>query len=291
MESQHIFIDKCIYCGGEGQTDEHIIPLALGGKIALQKASCEKCREITSRYERNPLNENWSGARAVLDYPSRRRDFDKETFPLDVTLKSGERTTLNLKRSETVGFAPFLEYPLPVFFSGDKKYKSGITLFAHRLIGFGSEITELVSKYSIKDIHYQVKHKSQNFELMVARIAYCAAVGRWGLDALGEKFVLPAILGQKDDIGYWLGCDLEAKILPRIGKINAPNVIKLAQWRKNDKEPTYIVAQIKFFAASDAPEYIVVVGALADTAPPKKPEKPWRVIQILKNAYNFLRGR
>lgn len=73
--------------------------------MIIRNASCNKCRDITSKYERNPLKENWSEVRACLDYPSRKRKFETETFCLHVTLKSGEETTLKLKKSEILGLA------------------------------------------------------------------------------------------------------------------------------------------------------------------------------------------
>ena len=46
-------VGRCIYClSTEGLTNEHIMPIALGGKLVLPKASCEPCRRITSEFER-----------------------------------------------------------------------------------------------------------------------------------------------------------------------------------------------------------------------------------------------
>jgi len=35
----------CIFCGGAGETDDHVVPLALGGTDVLHKSSCESCRD------------------------------------------------------------------------------------------------------------------------------------------------------------------------------------------------------------------------------------------------------
>jgi hypothetical protein len=42
---------------------------------------------------------------------------------------------------------------------------------------------------------------------MVAKIAYCFTVARYGLNQIGEVYVLPAILGQTHDIFHWVGGD------------------------------------------------------------------------------------
>lgn len=259
--TKSFYINKCIYCGGKGETDEHIIPFALGGTKKLIKASCESCRDITSRCERNPLSENWAEVRAVLDYPSRHRDFSGEKFVFEVTFKSGVEGVLELSKNETIGIASFLEYPLPAFFAPDN-YKNGVVLSAYSLISFGSDLKALAEKYDLKTIGSSFKHKGNNFEKMVVKIAYCASVAFLGLDSFEQRLVLPAILGEKDDVGFWIGCDPEGRISPIIGKQGVANVIKIGVCQKAGDKKRYIVARLKFFASSDAPEYIVVVGTL-----------------------------
>lgn len=254
-------INKCIYCGGRGETDEHIIPFALGGKKQLNKASCEKCRDITSRCERNPLNKIWEEARAILDYPSRKRNFDKELFPLDVTFKDGNSGILKLPKNEAAGLTPFLHYPLPAFFVSED-YTSGVRVIGQSTIAFGIMIGALSKKYNLMTIRHDIFYKGNDFERMVIRIAYCASIAFLGVNCFEQCFVLPTILGIKDDAGYWLGCDPEGKISPLIGRQNSNNVINLGVCQKDGDKNRYVVVRLKFFAASDAPEYIVVIGTL-----------------------------
>lgn len=261
MTQEKLIINKCIYCDGVGETDEHIIPFALGGKCKLYKASCEQCRDITSRCERNPLSENWAEARAILDYPSLRRKFSNEKFSLKVTFKNGIDGMLELPKSEVLGLTPFLEYPLPAFFAPGN-YKKGVIVNGHSIISFGPDVKALAEKYDFKEVRYKVTHKGNDFEKMIAKIAYCATVALFGLDGFDQCFVLPALLGEKDDIGFWMGCDSEGKITPLIGKQRARNIIKIGVWKKAGDGPKYVIVRLKFFASSDAPEYIVVVGTL-----------------------------
>lgn len=261
MPLKNFYINKCIYCDRKGETDEHIIPFALGGTVKLFNASCEKCRDLTSRCERNPLSKNLAEARAVLGYPSRHRDFSGEKFIFEVTFKNGAEGVLELSKNETLGVASFLEYPLPAFFTHNN-YKGGIVVSACSLISFGPDIKALAQKYDLKTIRSSFKHKGNDFEKMIIKIAYCAAVAFLGLGCFEQRLVLPAILGEKDDVGFWMGCDPEGRISPIIGKQGAANVIKMGVWQKAGDEKRYIVARLKFFASSDAPEYIVVVGTL-----------------------------
>lgn len=259
----NLHINKCIYCGGIGTTNEHIIPYALGGKAKLFKASCEKCRDITSRCEKHTLKENWAEARAILDYPSRKRDFGNETFLLEVTYKNGENGIIKLLKNEVLGLTIFLEYPLPIFFSHNK-YEKGIIVSGASAISFGPNpnIKFLSEKYNIKRITHRSEHNGNDFEIMIAKIAYCASIAFLGNDSFDKRFVLPAIIRKKDDIGYWVGCDNEGKIVPLIGKQKAKNLIKIGVWQRKGDDARYVVSRLKFFANSDAPEYIVVVGTL-----------------------------
>lgn len=261
LEQKFFNIGKCIYCGVRDVplTKEHVIPLSLKGNMTLTNASCEKCRAITSKYERNPIHDNWMEARACLDYPSRKTKFDDKTFPLKVVLKDGTETELALNKNEVLGIAHFPEFPLPAFF-GSETYKSGAVWIALRTIGFGKiSPEEFSNKHNVRQITGSVTYKGNHFEIMIARIAYCAVVAYLGPDCLSKNFVLPTILGQIDDVGYWLGTDFTGKVIPHIGKVPSPNVMRLGLMTKEDGS-VYLIVSIKFFAASDAPEYTVVIG-------------------------------
>ncbi len=261
LEQKYTDIGKCIYCNKTDLplTDEHVIPLSLAGTMVLKNASCEECRKITSKYERNPIHENWIEARACLDYPSRRSKLKDMTFSMDVVLKDETETILQLNKDETLGITLFPEFPLPAFF-GNADYKYGAVWIALRTIGFGKvDLKEFSDKHDIKQIIGSTKYKGNHFEIMITRIAYCAVVAYLGPNALSKNFVLPTILGEIDDVGYWLGCDYEGNVVPHMGKVQASNVMGLGLLSRADGTKCLMVS-IKFFAASDAPEYIVVVG-------------------------------
>ncbi len=262
MVQDNYTINKCIYCGGIGKTDEHIIPAALGGKRRLKKASCESCRVITSKCELNPLKENWEEARAVRNYPSSHRNLSVKKFPLDVILKDGSEDVLELSKDEALGLAIFLEYPLPAFFNPDN-YKKGLMVDGTRLISFGSNTVEgLKEKYGLKDIKPKALYRGTGFGKMVAKIGYCAVIDCLGFDSLNKCFILPALLDKKDDIGFWMGCDHEGKFVPLIGKQPNEFCILLHIFKKVDDGTRYVATRLKFFAQSKTPEYIVVIGTL-----------------------------
>ena len=65
----------CIYCGTTNGTltDEHILPLSLGGVHILEKASCLSCANITKRFEQEVARGLWGDARTAYNAPSRRK--------------------------------------------------------------------------------------------------------------------------------------------------------------------------------------------------------------------------
>jgi hypothetical protein len=54
-------------------TDEHVVPLSLGGQHVIEKASCDECARITTSFERDVAREMWGDARISYNAPSRRK--------------------------------------------------------------------------------------------------------------------------------------------------------------------------------------------------------------------------
>src|SRR5262249_23202886 len=54
-------------------TDEHIIPLGLGGSVVIRLASCKACASITSRFEQMVQRTIMGPLRARLNLPTRRK--------------------------------------------------------------------------------------------------------------------------------------------------------------------------------------------------------------------------
>jgi hypothetical protein len=94
---------------------------------------------------------------------------------------------------------------------------------------------------------------------MIAKIAYCTAVSTIGLNQWEEVFVLPAILGQRDDIWHWVGS--EGTISPDL--INRPKhgSHHLAKfWVKQG----HVHVHVQLFGNAGTPEYLVVVGRIKE---------------------------
>jgi hypothetical protein len=80
---------RCVYCGvASDLSDEHIVPLGLGGRLVLPQASCSVCSAKTSKVERTCLRTMLGPLRLLYGLPSRRK------------AKRPEYLQLKIKRSE-----------------------------------------------------------------------------------------------------------------------------------------------------------------------------------------------
>ena len=66
--------NSCIYCRKSNVilNDEHIVPLFIGGKHVISKASCVVCENITKKFEQDVARGLWGQARASYKAPTRR---------------------------------------------------------------------------------------------------------------------------------------------------------------------------------------------------------------------------
>jgi hypothetical protein len=94
---------------------------------------------------------------------------------------------------------------------------------------------------------------------MIAKIAYCISVWRFGLKSIGEAYVVPAILGTNNDIWTWVGSDGEQEVYKHTKHMASDHDVN--GWFDDNG---VLHARVKLFKKSLTPEYEVVVGKLTD---------------------------
>ncbi len=80
---------------------------------------------------------------------------------------------------------------------------------------------------------------------MLAKIAYGFAVAFVGLDNFEKVYLVPTILGQKDDAGRWVGCANDLKL--DVGKYFHHVDVSIV-----NRE---VIVRIKLFAIFNVPEF------------------------------------
>lgn len=254
-KAQYPELGRCIYCGDtENLQREHILPFGLSGTAVLPKSSCVVCAKITGRFEREVLRGPMWAVRILRQLKSRTKHANApKTAPLKV--KKGE--------NEFEIELPLNEYPIllhfPVFappaFLSPSGYMHGINISGVATVSFGIRPEHVLSKIDATEIAIPQDYQPVAFARMIAKIAYATAFAQGEINLIdGEPFVLPAILGQRDEIGRWVGT-LTGPYKSFKGLLHR---IVFHQ----DTERGILIGEVQLFSDSQTPSYGVILGRL-----------------------------
>ena len=249
-------VGRCIYCGGtENLGREHIIPYALGSIAVLPKASCKRCAKITGGFEQEVLRGPMWPVRVIRKLKSRTKHKDAaKTEPLMV-VKDGKEQTIELPLEEYPILLPFLIFSPPaITFSSE--YTNGIRLIGQATISFGPNPEDVLRKFGASQIKITPrKSYPVSFARMLAKITYSYAFAEGAINALeGDSVVLPSILGERDEIGLWVGM-VDKSIKSSKGLLHRLVLIE-------DRKQNLLIAEVQLFADSQTPNYCVILGKL-----------------------------
>ena len=256
-------VNKCIYCGTTEKTltDEHIIAYGLSGNLILPKASCLDCNKITGLIEERVLRGFTQQARTALGLRTRRRNNAPKTFPLGI-IKDGREKIIDVAVSEHCVVLPLPLFEPPAFMENNipkpsRNYKEGIGLTGLVTVWL-SDREQIRKRYNADEIFVEHKLDHLSFARMLAKIGYCQAIAQFGLDAIQEAYVLPAILGERNDIGRWVG-STDTVLTPEIG---VGHQIHAEKWERvnHGNSQELIIAYIHLFSHLHSPLYTVIVG-------------------------------
>jgi hypothetical protein len=121
----------------------------------------------------------------------------------------------------------------------------------------GTDLKEIAKKNNIGTISY-TSNMGVSFGRVLAKIAYGMVIFNNGIDSIEEAYVLPSILGSKDDVGQWVGCEKPNDSPATLPKAKLFHKIEILE------EKNQVGARIRLFGAYQTPEYIVFVGRLKD---------------------------
>jgi hypothetical protein len=248
---------KCIYCGRESEPlrTEHIVPYGLNGPWELLKATCDDCAAITSAVEKSVLKDSLIVLRSALKLPTRRKKHRPISFPLTIT-RDGKEQTVKVPVHDHLAVMILTISPPPAHLDG-RPYGKGVLVTGTVAIQVGGPpLEELAKIYGAKTFSVTATWHGNCFERMLAKIAYGFAVAHFGSRNLEEVYVIPAILGKKDDVGRWVGCANDITL--EVGKYF--HQIDLSVVNRE------IIVRVKLFAIFNVPEYLVVVGRLSKDA-------------------------
>lgn len=256
-------VGKCVYCGSiENLHDEHCIPESLNGVHVLEKGSCGDCGRITSQFEGRFARESMLPVRTAWNMKSKRSKKKRpKEFPMRFK-KGGEERTINVPIEDHYSLIPLVElgppgkYPLLPHANGLPSGQGKITPFRIRS---DEHIAYLTKKYDADSISVDFQIDIPGFLRMIAKIAYCTMVFRYGLHNIAEAYVIPAILGKTNDIWDWVGSDGTQTHSEKTKHMNTDHLV--TNWFSEDGQ---LLSAVKLFKKSPTPEYLVVVGRLRE---------------------------
>jgi hypothetical protein len=95
-------------------------------------------------------------------------------------------------------------FPPPAWVDG-RAYSGGIECTSMDVLELGERANEIAQRQQADRV-LPPGYSAEEFARFIAKMVYGYAVERYDLDAFENVYVLPAILGESDDIGRWVGC-------------------------------------------------------------------------------------
>lgn len=243
---------KCIYCGKSNcrLTDEHIVPLSLGGKHVLKEASCDACAKITSNFELEVARNLWGDARISYNAPSRRKAKRPKYY-----LHPNSFSPANPLR------IPYSEYPAPMLFYrmplagillGHPPSVDQSALWQLVMVSDAEKTKTFEEKWGVA-LQTKFKHVPDDFARLLIKIAYGQILTSLGPDDF-NPICLPYLLNPGMNYSYIVGGRWDyPPAMDRVGYSMSTNCISFP-------DRLLLIAEIRLVANSMAPVYHVVVG-------------------------------
>lgn len=251
---------ECIYCGAKPDDlgKEHIVPLGLGGTYVLPRACCRDHERITSRYEGIVLRGPMWNVRSLRKIPSR----NPQAMPSEteiVVVRDGEEDeeVLPLEDAPVLLHLPRLAPPRHLT---GADADGAIEMSGIFTIVYGRDPEKLATEYAEEqgadEIQITQQYRPVAFARMIGKIGYSYAVAEHGLDAFNDIYLLPDILGERDQIGRWVGLHPRKPPASRGGGLH-----RLGLGRREGTDE--VVVEVQLLSDGQTPTYLVVVGELS----------------------------
>jgi hypothetical protein len=260
---------ECIYCGALASdvelTDEHVIPLSLGGKVVILDGSCKTCAKETSKLENEIAHKVLWEFRAHVKAPTRRKKRRPTELPFTYSIAGGEKQTKTVPIADHPFFTPMPVWGRPGLLLGKEPAIDFEHYKAHVFYSIPPNIKQTLDledgvPAEIPFPEFRINH--QFYARGLAKIAYCDAVGRFGLHEFRSLAMQDLILGRYPCIPYFVGCRLDDPPPPTARDV--AHVITVGPETVNGIK--LLVSSIRLFANSGVeehgpPVYEVIIGA------------------------------
>jgi hypothetical protein len=237
-------------------TDEHIIPLALGGNLVLPKASCLDCAAVINKQIETPvLFKEWGYLRIKRQFPSRSKRRKG--------VSRREHITLTSRRGHPMR-VPILDYscPVPLYKFKEARILSGMPRgddnyhWTMEMLSSAEEEERMLRKFPEWNRQHSFRAQPFEFARLLAKIAFSYTVAEYGLGGF-TPLVHDLILGRSEDYFQTVGGTMEAQ--PAIP--GGDHVINIKVLFRSPTQARLIV-DVRLFSQIRTPAYHVVVGEI-----------------------------
>lgn len=241
-------IGRCVYCDGtDDLSDEHVLPYGLGGEWLLLSASCKECRDITSRLELVVQRQHFLAVRTVAELPTRRKRERPHVLRQKLETPQGPvELSLPLDQHPAPLVLPVFPPPLGEAAAGAGLSPSYRSL---RVAGRKGRLENIARATGAQKWTFPCAEPPL-FARFLAKVAYCFAVGSYGIDGFAEHFVRQHVRADLPGLAAWVGCAEEDVAFTPNGGHHLSTVV----------ERGIVRVDVRLFALPGAPTYTVLVG-------------------------------
>ena len=254
-------LDHCIYCGAlNSLSDEHSIPFALNGKWVLPKATCTPCARNTSRMERICARNVLGSMRIQHGFRTRRKrrkpDPVKLIVSTDILTGAAEKTlALDPVRAPLVPIGiPALDLPGDVTgrYAIDG-FRNATWLWTPPARGLEAAKVRRIKPDGVIGFEFKQDHFAMS--RLMAKIAFCEAVARFGTDQVTRELV-PYIMGLNPHLTDKVG--QMPNPFDCVGSVSDPACrVSFLIWEQLGLAT--LVAKVELFNHLGGPSYLVAV--------------------------------
>lgn len=252
-------VGNCIYCGSSQQvSDEHIIPLGLGGRLVLPQSSCSICSEKTSKLERTCMRTMYGALRLLYGLPSRRKKSRPKTLALKIKkTETSEWEYVAVAQDRYPFLVTFPYFEAPGALTGTEESAAGGPKTDRLWIrgasphhDFFDLLESLVRELGVYSVMPESKAEVPAFCSLLAKIAVSYIAADLGLSVSGSPLTRIAIGEDLDRCLHYIGST-------RIDEPASSSLHELSHGRHDTTGS--IVVRIRLLAKLGTPTYFVVM--------------------------------
>lgn len=257
----HVVNEKtCIYCQERAGklTDEHVVPVGLGGVRTLPKSSCENCRKITHSFETTALRHVLGPGRYYLGIKGRKKGRRPSTWPAYKLSEDGSKKRVEIPLNELPFFLSLPTYTTnPAISKSIPKehqacQETGFILVTEAPTRLEARLAEYGADY----LEIRMDHLA--FARMLAKIAVGYCVSEFGYGNF-TPIVNPLILGETNGFPNLVSSSTQPGLI--VGEeVPLEKRYEHHLMHKVASDSNMICVRLDLFSNLKAPSYYVMAG-------------------------------